>query len=165
MTDLYKLLCMQRPVYLQYEMNAPKSALKCPEQSPSTLTVRPPWRVSRSASSNLLQKPPDQASLCVARTRKGNMAKSGIAVGLNKGHVLTVRDKKIKPSNLKGVRNYICSASLQHSKLVQGVIGLFVKPLHTYCTVLRSLARPAEVWQENKTYKGSSQGCSWSCPI
>lgn len=82
------------------------------------------------------------------------MAKSGIAVGLNKGHVLTVRDKKIKPSNLKGVRNCICSVSLQQNTVVQGirVMGLFAKLLHTYCTLLRSLVRPAEVWQENKTY-------------
>ena len=32
------------------------------------------------------------------------MAKSGIAAGLNKGHVVTPRDKKLKPSHSKGVR-------------------------------------------------------------
>ena len=30
------------------------------------------------------------------------LAKSGIAVGLNKGHVVTQRDKKLKPSHSKG---------------------------------------------------------------
>ena len=32
------------------------------------------------------------------------MAKSGIAAGLNKGHVVTQREKKLKPSHSKGVR-------------------------------------------------------------
>ena len=32
------------------------------------------------------------------------MAKSGIAVGLNKGHVVTQREKRLKPSHSKGVR-------------------------------------------------------------
>lgn len=37
------------------------------------------------------------------------MAKTGIAVGLNKGHVVTQREKKVKPSNLKGVRHKPCT--------------------------------------------------------
>lgn len=35
------------------------------------------------------------------------MAKSGIAAGLNKGHVVTQREKKLKPSHSKGVRQML----------------------------------------------------------
>ena len=40
------------------------------------------------------------------------MAKSGIAVGLNKGHVVTPREKKLKPSHSKGVRQLTEDVSL-----------------------------------------------------
>ncbi len=42
-------------------------------------------------------------------TSERTMAKSGIAVGLNKAHVVTQREKKLKPSHSKGVRMHrIC---------------------------------------------------------
>lgn len=39
--------------------------------------------------------------------------KTGLAVGLNKGHVVTQRDKRVKPSHSKGVsRQLTCKASV-----------------------------------------------------
>ena len=51
--------------------------------------------------------------------------KTGLAAGLNKGHIVTKRDKKVKPSHSKGVSmqhirtqwdEFWCSSRLPHMK-------------------------------------------------
>lgn len=81
------------------------------------------------------------------------MAKSGIAVGLNKGHVVTQRDKKLKPSHLKGVR----MGSVLHSGALE-MLTASVKVDKVDCC-------PTESGQEGQAYSGGCQGCCWSCPI
>ena len=60
-------------------------------------------RRSRTPSVANCRKPPDLLLFSCRNTVQA-MAKSGIAAGLNKGHVVTQREKKLKPSHSKGVR-------------------------------------------------------------
>lgn len=69
------------------------------------------------------------------------MAKSGIAVGLNKGHVVTQREKRLKPSHSKGVR-------LLPDAILETVFQVFpAQILHTFI-VLRpdTMGYTAETW-------------------